>query len=65
MNAPMIPITMSPIRPKPAPRTIFPANHPATRPTTNMTMMLSFDRYMVILPAPFFTRQRKLSDLTP
>ena len=31
--------------PNPAPRTIFPASQPATRPTTNMTRILSFDIY--------------------
>ena len=34
MKAPMIPMTRSPMIPNPVPRTIWPANHPATRPTT-------------------------------
>src|SRR5204862_5290414 len=38
----------SPIIPNPVPCTIWPANHPAMRPTTRMTRRLSFD-----LPAKY------------
>src|SRR5262245_37062557 len=50
MNAPMMPITMSPMRPKPAPRTSLPASQPATRPTIRMTRRLSPERFIAIPP---------------
>src|SRR5438067_10559076 len=43
MKAPTIPTRRSPIIPNPVPRTILPANHPATMPTSNMTRRLSFE----------------------
>ena len=41
MKAPMMPITMFQISPKPKPRTILPASHPAIAPTISMMMILS------------------------
>ena len=38
-SAPMMPITMLPISPKPAPRTISPASQPAIAPMTSAAMM--------------------------
>src|SRR5580693_145782 len=46
MNAPTMPTTRSPKRPKPAPRTTLPASQPATMPTTRITRMLSVDMSM-------------------
>src|SRR5271166_3297448 len=47
-----MPIAASPTRPKPLPLTILPASHPATIPTTKMTISPWSDRCMV-LPLPF------------
>ena len=41
MNAPTMPTTMLPIRPKPKPFTIRPASQPAMAPTISQMMMLS------------------------
>src|SRR4029077_834375 len=38
-RAPMMPITMLPISPKPAPRTIWPASQPAMAPITSAAMI--------------------------
>src|SRR3954453_23241916 len=46
ISAPTIPINRSPIRPKPAPRTLWPASQPATMPTTRMTRRLSTDMFI-------------------
>src|SRR6516225_10730085 len=46
INAPAIPTIMSPMMPKPVPRTILPASQPATRPTNRMTKMPSLDSCM-------------------
>src|ERR1700730_2204632 len=43
MNAPTIPMMRSPTIPNPVPCTIWPASHPAMRPTPNMIRRLSFD----------------------
>ncbi len=43
MKAPAIPTMMSPMMPRPVPRTIWLASQPATRPTTRMMMRLSPD----------------------
>jgi hypothetical protein len=40
MNAPTMPTSRSPMIPKPVPRTILPASHPATMPTSKMTSRL-------------------------
>src|SRR5205085_3390015 len=42
-KAPAMPTRISPMMPKPVPRTILPASQPATRPTNRMTMMPSLD----------------------
>src|SRR4029077_14908469 len=47
MNAPTMPMAISPIRPVLAPRTILPASQPAMRPTSRMMRMPSFERYTV------------------
>ena len=44
ISAPATPITRSPTRPKPVPRTSWPASHPATIPTNKMTARLSADK---------------------
>src|SRR6516165_5677204 len=46
ISAPAMPTRISPMMPKPVPRTIFPASQPATRPTNKITRMLSLDRRM-------------------
>jgi hypothetical protein len=43
MKAPAIPMRRSPTIPNPVPCTIWPASHPAMRPTTNMIRRLSPD----------------------
>jgi hypothetical protein len=43
MKAPAIPMRRSPTTPNPVPCTIWPASHPAMRPTTNMIRRLSPD----------------------
>src|ERR1700730_5538089 len=43
MNAPTIPMMRSPTIQNPVPCTIWPASHPAMRPTPNMIRRLSFD----------------------
>src|SRR6185312_8753282 len=50
ISAPTTPIAMSPIRPKPAPRTILPASQPAISPTSRMMTMLSLVKCMPLLP---------------
>src|ERR1700744_1377188 len=59
MKAPIMPMTMSPMMPKPAPRPILPASQPATKPTNRMTIRLSLEIYIelpllvrVVAPAP-------------
>jgi len=49
MKAPTIPISRSPMRPKPAPRTSCPANQPATTPTIIVTRRLSPDMFIAEL----------------
>src|SRR3569833_247642 len=56
ISAPTMPMTMSPMMPKPAPRTILPASQPAIRPTNRMTRLLSLDRYMAF-PQHTLTRR--------
>ena len=48
IRLPTIPIAMSPMKPKPPPDTIFPANHPAMSPTSNMMSKLSADKYILV-----------------
>src|SRR6185312_15545747 len=43
-SAPTIPIAASPASPKPLPRSALPISHPATAPTTRMTIMRSLVR---------------------
>ena len=50
MNAPAMPTRISPMMPKPAPRTIFPASQPATRPTNRITIRPSLDIYIGQFP---------------
>jgi hypothetical protein len=47
-KAPAIPIRTLPTIPNPVPRPIFPANQPATRPTTNMIREPSLDMCMFV-----------------
>src|SRR5664279_4902884 len=42
-NAPAMPTRMSPMMPKPVPRTILPASQPAIRPTNKITRMPSLE----------------------
>src|ERR1700726_3353635 len=53
MNAPTIPTMRSPTIPSPVPCTIWPASHPAMRPTPNMIRRLSFDMCIFV-----FSRRR-------
>jgi hypothetical protein len=48
MKAPAIPMRRSPTIPNPVPCTIWPASHPAMRPTTNMISRLSPDMCMFV-----------------
>src|SRR5438132_965490 len=48
MKAPTIPTMRSPTIPSPVPCTIWPASHPAMRPTPNMIRRLSFDRCIFV-----------------
>src|SRR5438445_1738411 len=58
ISAPAMPTRMSPMMPKPVPRTILPASQPATRPTNRMTRMPSLDMRMRRPPvAARFTRR--------
>src|SRR5580692_11832495 len=49
MKAPAIPMRRSPTIPNPVPCTIWPASHPAMRPTTNTIRRLSPDMCLRIL----------------
>src|SRR6267142_2333785 len=49
-SAPAIPTRISPMIPKPVPRTICPASQPAIRPTNRITRMLSLDMRIKISP---------------
>src|SRR4051794_30187656 len=58
MNAPTMPMMMSPISPKPAPRTIRPASQPATARTTSTMRMASPDMQFPWLPHNAPERQK-------
>src|SRR5579862_7134014 len=51
MMAPMMPTTMSPMIPNPAPRVMWPASQPAMRPTIRMTSRLALEICMGASPA--------------
>src|SRR4051812_15091394 len=58
MNAPTMPIAMSPTRPKPPPATSSPASQPAIRPTRRM--MSSPSPEIVMAASPSLERQQLL-----
>src|SRR3954454_4974138 len=62
-SAPAIPTRMSPMMPKPVPRTIFPASHPATSPTNKITRMLSLDIRMRPTPRRSHLARRRYREL--